>query len=245
EGIHVDPAKIESIKDWASPKTPTKIQISTYVSKCLTYAKVKAKYPKPSGLLVQPEIPQWKWENIIMDFVTKLPKTLTGQDMIWVIIDCLTKSAYFLPMKENDSMDKLTGQYLKEVVSRHGVPVSIISDRDGRFTSHFWQTIQKLEDMLRACVIDFEKSWDRHLALVKFSYNNNYHTSIKAAPIEALYDHKCQSHICSADVRDSQLTGTEIVHETTKKIIQIKSQIQAARDRRKSYANMRQKPLEF
>ncbi|GJW53336.1 putative reverse transcriptase domain-containing protein [Tanacetum coccineum] len=134
-------------------------------------------------------MPQWMWENITMDFVTKLPKTSTGQDTIWVIVDRLTKSAHFLPMKETDSMEKLTRQYLKEVVSRHGVPVLIISDRYSRFTSHFWQslertlgtqldmstayhpqtngqserTIQTLKDMLRACVIDFRKGWDRHL----------------------------------------------------------------------------------
>ncbi|GKD84454.1 putative reverse transcriptase domain-containing protein [Tanacetum coccineum] len=163
----------------------------------------------------------------------------TGQGTIWVIIDCLTKSAHFLPMREDDSLEKLTRQYLKEVVSRHGVLVSIISDRDGRFTSHFWQslhkalgtqldmsttyhpqtndqserTIQTLEDMLRACVLDFGKSWDRHLLL--------------------------------AEVGDSQLTGLEIIHETTEKIIQIKNRIQATRDRQKSYADVRWKPLEF
>ncbi|GKC62200.1 putative reverse transcriptase domain-containing protein [Tanacetum coccineum] len=96
-----------------------------------------------SGLLVQPVIPVWKWENITMDFVTKLPRTPTGHNTIWVIVDQLTKSAHFLPMKENDSMEKLTRQYLKEVVSKHGVPVSIISDRDGRFTSQFWQSLNK------------------------------------------------------------------------------------------------------
>ncbi|GKD74591.1 putative reverse transcriptase domain-containing protein [Tanacetum coccineum] len=185
-----------------------KAEIATYVSKCLTCARVKAECQKPFGLLVQPVIPVWKWENIMMDFVTKLPKTSSGQDTIWVIVDRLTKSAHFLPMKETDSMEKLTRQYLKEVVSRLGVPVSIISDRDSRFTSHFWQsmnkalgtqldmstayhpqtdgqserTIQTLEDMLRACVIDFGKGWDRHPPLVDFSYNNSYHTSIKAAP---------------------------------------------------------------
>ncbi|GKB38219.1 putative reverse transcriptase domain-containing protein [Tanacetum coccineum] len=119
-----------------------KAEIAIYVSKCLTYAKVKDVYQKPSGLLVQPVIPIWKWENILMDFVTKLPKTVTGQDTIWVIVDRFTKSAHFLPMKETDSMEKLTRQYLKEVVSRHGVPVLIISDRDGRFTSQFWQSLQ-------------------------------------------------------------------------------------------------------
>ncbi|GJT52146.1 putative reverse transcriptase domain-containing protein [Tanacetum coccineum] len=246
-----------------------KAEISTYVNKCLTCAKVKAECQKPSGLLVQHVIPVWKWENIIMDFVTKLPKTSTGQDTIWVIVDRLMKSAHFLPIKETDSMEKLTRQYLKEVASRHGVPILIISDRDNKITSHFWQslnkalgtqldmstayhpqtdgqserTIQTLEDMLRACVIDFGKGWDRHLPLVEFSYNNNYHTSIKATPFEALYGRKCRSPICWTEVGDAQLTGPKIVHETTEKIIQIKKRIQAAQDRQKSYADRRRKPL--
>ncbi|GKD13095.1 putative reverse transcriptase domain-containing protein [Tanacetum coccineum] len=120
-----------------------KAEIATYVSKCVKCAKVKAEYQKPSGLLVQPEIPQWKWEKIKIDFVTKLPKTSISQDTIWVIVNYLTKSAHFLPIKETDSMETLTRQYLTEVVSRHGVPVSIIFDRDSRFTSHFWQSLQK------------------------------------------------------------------------------------------------------
>ncbi|GJW04527.1 putative reverse transcriptase domain-containing protein [Tanacetum coccineum] len=196
-----------------------KAEIATYVRKCMTCAK--------------------------------LPKMASGQDMIWVIVDRLTKSAHFLPAKENDSMEKLTRQYLKEVVSRHGVPVSIISDRDGRFVSQFWQslqeafgtqldmstayhpetdgqserTIQTLEDMLRACVIDFGKGWDRHLPLIEFSYNNSYHTSIKAAPFEALYGRKCRSPICWAEVGDAQLTGPEIVRRDNKKIKQIKHRL--------------------
>nr|GEW67353.1 putative reverse transcriptase domain-containing protein [Tanacetum cinerariifolium] len=194
---------------WPNMKTDT----TTYVSKCLMCLKVKAKHQKPFGLLVQPEIPQWKWENITMDFVTKLPKTQSGNDTIWVVVDQLTKSAHFLPMKETDHMDKLVRLYLKEVVTRHGIPVLIICDRDPRFTSNFWKafhkamgtrldmstvyhletdgqrekTIQTLEDMLRACVIDFGNGWERHLPLVEFSYNNSYHASIKAAPFEALY----------------------------------------------------------
>ncbi|GJT51412.1 putative reverse transcriptase domain-containing protein [Tanacetum coccineum] len=204
-------------------------------------------------------------------FVIKLPKTSSGQDKIWVVVDRLTKSGYFLPMKETDSMEKLMRQYLKEVVSRHRVSVSIISDQDSKFTSHFWQslnkalgtqldmsttyhpqtdgqserTIQTLEDMLRACVIDFGKGWDRHLPLVEFSYNNSYHNSIKATPFEALYGQKCRSLIYWTEVGDAQLTGPEIIHETTEKIIQIKKRIQAVRDRQKSYADRRCKPLEF
>ncbi|GKB95723.1 putative reverse transcriptase domain-containing protein [Tanacetum coccineum] len=136
-------------------------------------------------------------------------------------------------MKETDSMEKLTRQYLKEVVSRHGVPDLIISDRDSKFTSHFWKSLNEA------------LGWDRHLPLAEFSYNNSYHTSIKTAPFKALYGRKCRSPICWAEVRDAQLTGIEIVYEITKKIIQIKKCIQAARDRQKSYADMRRKPLEF
>ncbi|GJY95613.1 putative reverse transcriptase domain-containing protein [Tanacetum coccineum] len=180
-----------------------KAEIATYVSKCLTCAKVKIEYQKPSGLLVQPEIPQWKWENITMDFVTKLPKTATG--------------------------------------TRLDMSTAYHPETDGQSE----RTIQTLEDMLRACVLDFGKGWDRHLPLVEFSYNNSYHTSIKAAPFEALYGRKCRSPICWAEVGDSQLTGPEIIHETTEKIVQIKSRIQAARDRQKSYADVRRKPLEF
>ncbi|GKD10122.1 putative reverse transcriptase domain-containing protein [Tanacetum coccineum] len=128
-----------------------------------------------------------------------------------VIVDHLTKSTHFLPMREDDTLEKLTRQYLKEVVSRHGVPVSIISDRDGKFTSHFWKHLNKA------------LGWDKHLPLVEFSYNNIYHTSIKAALFEALYGRKCRSPICWAEVGDRQLTGPEIIHETTEKIVQIKS----------------------
>ncbi|GJW42596.1 putative reverse transcriptase domain-containing protein [Tanacetum coccineum] len=120
-----------------------KRDIATYVSKCLTCSKVKAEHQRPSRLLQQPEIPEWKWDNITMDFITKLPRTKSGHDTIWVIVERLTKSAYFLAMHEDYSMEKLVRLYIDEIVTRHGVPVSIISDQDRRFTSRFWQTLQK------------------------------------------------------------------------------------------------------
>ncbi|GKF13575.1 putative reverse transcriptase domain-containing protein [Tanacetum coccineum] len=217
--------------------------IAEYVGKCLTWFRVKAECQKPSSLLIQPEIPIWKWGRIMINFVTKLPKTLNGHDIIWVIVDRLTKSAHFIPTRETDSIKTLTRLYIKEIVSRNGVPISIISDHDSHFTSIFWQsmqsdlgtqldmsaayhpdtdgkserTIQTLEDMLRAC----------------------------ATPFEALYGRKCRSPVCWAKVGDVQLTGLEIIHETTKKIVQIRQRLQAARDRQRSYANVRRKPLEF
>ncbi|KAJ0833047.1 putative nucleotidyltransferase, Ribonuclease H [Helianthus annuus] len=248
-----------------------KAHIAAYVGKCLTCARVKIEYQKPAGLLQQPEIPKWKWEQISMDFVTGLPRSQRGNDTIWVIVDRLTKSAHFLAIKETDKFSTLAEIYLKEVVSRHGVPTSIISDRDARFTSELWQamhksfgsrldmstayhpqtdgqserTIQTLEDMLRACVIDFGKNWEKHLPLVEFSYNNSYHTSIQAAPFEALYGRKCRSPLCWAEIGDSQLTGPELVVDTTEKISQIRQRMAAARDRQKSYADKRKRPLEF
>ncbi|GJZ74588.1 reverse transcriptase domain-containing protein [Tanacetum coccineum] len=116
--------------------------IAEYVGKCLTCSRVKAECQKPSGLLIQPKIPTWKWERITMDFVTKLPKTSNGHDTIWVIVDRLTKSAHFIPIKATDSMETLTRLYIKEIISRHGVPISIISDHDSYFTSRFWQSMQ-------------------------------------------------------------------------------------------------------
>ncbi|GKB22537.1 putative reverse transcriptase domain-containing protein [Tanacetum coccineum] len=248
-----------------------KADIATYVSKCLTCARVKAEHQRRSGLLVQPKIPQWKWDNITMDFVTKLPKSTQGHDTIWVIVDRLTKSAIFIPMRENDPMEKLARMYLKEVVTRHGIPVSIIYDHDPRFSSNFWKllqkalgtsldmsttyhpetdgqserTIQTIEDMLRACVIDFGNGWIKHLPLVEFSYNNSYYASIKVAPFEALYGQKCHLPVCWSEVGEAQLTGLDLVQETTEKIIQIKQGIQAARDRQKSYAELKRKPMEF
>nr|GFC76020.1 reverse transcriptase domain-containing protein [Tanacetum cinerariifolium] len=120
-----------------------KADITTYVSKCLMCAKVKADHQRPSGLLVQPTIHVWKWDNITMDFITKLRKSSQGFDTIWVIVDRLTKFAHFLPIRENDPMDKLARLYLDRVVTRHGTPVSIICNRDGRFTPNFWKYFQK------------------------------------------------------------------------------------------------------
>ncbi|GJY00834.1 putative reverse transcriptase domain-containing protein [Tanacetum coccineum] len=174
-------------------------------------------------------------------------------------------------MRETDPMDKLARIYLKEVVTRHEIPISIIYDRDPRFASNFWRslqnalgtnldmstayhpqtdgqserTIQTLEDMLRACAIDFGKGWVNYLPLVEFSYNNSYHASIKAAPFEALYGRKCRSPICWTEVGEAQILGPELNQETTEKIIQIKQRMQAARDRKKSYADLKRKPMEF
>nr|GEY33144.1 putative reverse transcriptase domain-containing protein [Tanacetum cinerariifolium] len=220
-----------------------KTDIATYVSKCLTWAKVKAEHQRSSGLLVQPKIPEWKWDTITMNFVTKLPKSSQGCDTIWVIVDLLTKSAIFTPIRETDPMDKLERIYLKEnaLGTRLDMSTAYHPEIDGQSE----RTIQTLKDMLRACTIDIRKGWVNHFPLVKFSYNNSYHASIKAAPLEALYSQKCRSPICWTEVREAQILGPKLIQETTEKIVQIKQRIQAARDRQKSYADLKRKPMEF
>ncbi|GKE37284.1 putative reverse transcriptase domain-containing protein, partial [Tanacetum coccineum] len=195
-----------------------KKDIATYVSKCLTCLKL----PSVNSL-----------------FLSK-----SGHDTIWVIVDRLTKSAHFLAIREDYSTEKLAKIYIDEIVARHGVPISIISDRDGRFTSRCWQTVQKALGT-RACVIDFGGSWDVHLPLAEFSYNNSYHSSIRCAPFEALYGRKCRSPVLWAEIGESSLIGPELVQETTDKVVLIKEKLKAARDRQKSYADNRRKPLEF
>nr|GEX03533.1 retrotransposon protein, putative, Ty3-gypsy subclass [Tanacetum cinerariifolium] len=190
-----------------------KKDIAVYVSRCLTCLKATAEHQRPSGLLQPPEIPEWKWERIVIDFVTKLPRTSSWHDTIWVIIDWLTKFAQFLPMREDYKMDRLARIYLNKIVSQNGVPISIISDRDSRCKLKFLQTmqetlgtkldmstayhlqtdgqsghtIQTLEDMLRACILDFGGRWDVHPPLVDFSFNNSYHSSVRCAQFKALY----------------------------------------------------------
>ena len=190
-----------------------KNDIFEYVAKCLTSQQVKAEHQVPSGLLNPLLIPQWKWDNITKDFVSGFPLTQKKHDAIWVIVDRLTKSAHFLPIRLNYSMDHLADLYVNEIVRLHGILVSIVSDRDPRFTSRFWKELQStfgtrlnfsidfhpqtdgqservihvLEDMLWRCVLDFPGSWDRYIPLMEFAYNNSYQSSIGMAPYEALY----------------------------------------------------------
>ncbi|GJS01906.1 putative reverse transcriptase domain-containing protein [Tanacetum coccineum] len=171
----------------------------------------------------------YRWPNMKADIATYLPKSSQVYDTIWVIVDRLTKSAIFVPMRETDPIEKLARMYLKEVVTRHRLPVLIICHRDPRFTSNCWRSLQKA----------LGTSLDMNTVY------HPYHTSIKAAPFEALYGRKCCSLVFWAEVGEVQLTGPEIVQETTEKVIQIMQRIQAARDRQKSYTDLKCNPMEF
>ena len=198
-----------------------------------------------------------------MDFMIGLPHTFQKHDAVWVITDRLTKSAHFLPIQTSDSLDKLASLYIAEIVRLHGVPLSIVSDRDPRFTLHFWdslqkalgtklhfstafhpqtdgqleRTIQTLEDMMRACTLEFKSNWDDHLTLLEFAYNNGYHSSIGMAPYEALYERKCRSPIYWDVEGLRQLEGPDLVQETVDKIQVVNKCLKVAQDHQESYTD--------
>ncbi|KAL0556838.1 hypothetical protein IC582_005355 [Cucumis melo] len=214
-----------------------KREVAEFVSRCLVCQQVKASRQKPAGLLQPLSIPEWKWENVSMDFITGLPRTLRGFTVIWVVVDRLTKSAHFVPGKSTYTASKWAQLYMSEIVRLHGVPVLIVSDRDARFTSKFWKGLQTamgtrldfstafhpqtdgqterlnqvLEDMLRACALEFPGSWDSHLHLMEFAYNNSYQATIGMAPFEALYGKCCRSPVCWGEVGEQRLMGPELV----------------------------------
>ena len=240
-----------------------KREIAEYVSRCAICQQVKVERKKPFGLMQLLPVPQLKWENITMDFVYKLPRTRNGYDGIWVIVDRLTKSSHFIPVRDNYSFSRLAELFISGIDKYHGVPVSIIFDRDPKFTSKFWvafqealgsrllysmayhpqtdgqseRTIQTLEDMLRTSVLQFGESWHKRLDLIEFVYNNSYHSSIGMSPFEALYGISCCTPLCWSEVGERALEGPEIVEETTQNIQVIKSNLKAAQDRQKSLAD--------
>lgn len=192
--------------------TKMKIEIACYVARCDTCQKVKAIHLRSAGELQPLPIPVWKWDDIGMDFIVGLPKTAKGFDSIWVIIDRLTKTAHFLPVKTTYTASTYAKIYFDRILSLHGVPKTIVSDRGTQFVSQFWRCLheslgiellyslayhpqtggqaervnQILEDLLRSCALNFLDKWDDCLPLVEFSYNNSYQESIKMAPFEAL-----------------------------------------------------------
>ena len=248
-----------------------KKEIASFVSRCLTCQQVKAEHQRPAGKIQLLLIQMWKWEKITIDFVTGLPRTQRQHDAIWVIVDRLTKSAHFLPVNVVDSLEKLAKLYVDEIVRLHGVPVLIVLDRDPRFTSRFWpslqtelgtrllfstafypqtggqseRTIQTLEDMLRACVMEFKGSWDTYLALMEFAYNNGYQASIEMAPFEAQYGRKCRIPVCWDEVGERKIVGPELVQFTSEKVKVFCDNLKIARDRQKSYGDNRRRDLQF
>ncbi|WVZ52529.1 hypothetical protein U9M48_003577 [Paspalum notatum var. saurae] len=235
-----------------------KREVAEYVALCDVCQRVKAEHQKPAGLLQPLKIPEWKWEEIGMDFIVGLPRTQSGFDSIWVVVDRLTKVAHFIPIKTTYSGAKLAELYMSRIVCLHGVPKKIVSDRGTQFTSHFWKrlhesmgtklnfssayhpqtdgqterTNQILEDMLRACAIQYGTSWDKSLPYAEFSYNNSYQASIKMSPFQALYGRRCRTPLHWDQPGEKQLFGPGIIED-------------AERQARRVMRDNRRRDLEF
>jgi hypothetical protein len=248
-----------------------KVDVAKYVASCSVCQQVKAEHKRPAGLLQSLAVPEWPWDDIAMDFVVGLPRTQRGKDAIWVVVDRLSKVAHFIPIRTTNSASDLAPIYVREIVRLHGVPKTIVSDRDAKFVSKFWEglqsalgtelrrstsfhpqtdgqserTIQTLEDMLRCCVLSWQGSWEDHLPLVEFSYNNSYQASIRMAPYEALYGRKCRSPLCWTAVGEKAVLGPDWVQQTTERVAEIRQHMLAAQSRQKSYADPKRRSLEF
>jgi hypothetical protein len=232
---------------------------------------VKAEHLKPAGTLQTLPIPSWKWEDISMDFITGLPRTLHGYNSIWVIVDRLTKSAHFLPVKATYPIEKYVELYLTKIVCLHGVPKTIVFDRGPQFTAHFWESLHNamgttltfstayhpptggqtervkkiLEDMLRASTIIYGKDWETFLPFAEFSYNNSFQASIGMSPFEALYGRSCRTPLNWSVSGERRYFGLEIVNDAEEKVRTIQERLQTAQGRQKHYADRQHRELNF
>ncbi|WVZ70557.1 LOW QUALITY PROTEIN: hypothetical protein U9M48_019216 [Paspalum notatum var. saurae] len=242
--------------------------VAEYVAVCDTCQRVKAEHQRPAGLLQPLKIPEWKWEEISMDFIVGLPKTQKGYNSIWVVVDRLTKVAHFIPVNTTYSVQEL---YISRIVCLHGVPKRIISDRGSQFTSRFWEqlhdsldsklrfstayhpqtdgqterTNQILKDMLRACAIQYGTSWDKSPPYAEFSYNNSYQASLKKSPFEALYGRRFMTPLFWNQTGEKQVFGPDLIRDAEQQIKMVRENLRVAQSRQKSYADVRRRDLTF
>jgi hypothetical protein len=251
--------------------TRMKREIARYVSECDTCQRIKASHLKSAGALQPLSIPSWKWDDISMDFIVGLPNTSRHHDSIWVIVDRLTKLAHLLLVHTTDKAQKYAELYIDRIVCLHGLPRTIVSDRGAQFVARFWEQLQEslgtklirslayhpqtdgqtervnqiLEDMLRACMIDCGKNWDKYLSLAEFAYNNSYQSSLRMAPFEALYGRRCRTPLNWSQSGEREIFGLHLVTEAEGKVKLIRKNLEAAQARQKSYHDKRRKPLQF
>jgi transposase InsO family protein len=248
-----------------------KRETTEYVARCDSCQRIKAEHQRPTGLLQPLQIPQWKWDEIGMDFIVSLLRTRAGYDSIWVVVDRLTKASHFIPVKTTYNSAVLAELYMSQIVCLHGIPKKIISDRGTQFTSHFWQqlhealgthlkfssayhlqtdgqterTNQILEDMLRVCALQDQLGWDKRLPYAEFSYNNSYQASLKMSPFEALYGRNCRTPLHWDQLGERQVFGPEILLEAEENIRMVRENLKAAQSRQRSYADTRRRELSF
>jgi hypothetical protein len=246
-----------------------KREIAEYVARCDSCQRIKAEHQKPAGLLQPLQIPQWKWDEIGMDFIVGLPHTRAGYDSIWVIVDRLTKATHFIPVKTTYNSAVLAELYMSRIVCLHGIPKKIVSDRGTQFTSHFLQQLHEalgthlkfsstyhpqtdgqtertnkiLEDMLRACALQDKLGWDKRLPYAEFSYNNSYQASLKMSPFQALYGRNCRTPLHWDQPDERQVFGPYIFLEEN--IRMVRENLKAAQSRQRSYADTRRRELSF
>jgi hypothetical protein len=246
-------------------------KIAEYLARCQDCQQDKVEHQHPAGLLQPLPLPEWKWETILLDFITGLPKTQKHNDSIMVVIDKLSKSTHFIPLKSTFKAINIAEIFMKEIFRLHGIPKMVISDRDVKFTSAFWKelfarlntnlnfstsyhpqtdgntkrTNQIVEDMLCMYVRTKLKKWEDYLQLVEFAYNNGYQTSAKISPFEVLYGRKCTTLISWDNPADRLMVGPEMLQEMENMVRKVQQNLKEAQNRQKSYANQKRRNLKF
>jgi hypothetical protein len=217
------------------------------------------------------QVPEWKWEEIAMNFIMGLPRTQSHYDSIWVVVDRLTKVAHFILVKTTYSRPQLVELYMLRIVCLYGVPKKIVSDKGTQFTLKFWERLhetldtqlrfssayhpqtdgqtervnQILEDMLRACALQYGRSWNQSLLYAEFSYNNSYQESLKMTPFEMLYGCRCRTPLFWSEAREQKVFGPDILQEAEKQVCMVRENLRVAQSRQKSYADHRRRDLSF
>jgi hypothetical protein len=248
-----------------------KVDIAKYVAVCDTCHRMKASHLKSAGVLQPLSIPMWKWDDISMDFIVGLPLIVRKKDSIWVIVDRLTKTTHFIAVHTTYSLQQYAELYMDHIVCLHGIPKTIISDRGTQFVAHFLEQLheclrtklirsssyhlqtdgqtervnQILEDMLRASILHFDKSWDKCLSLAEFSYNDSYQASLKMAPFDALYGRRCRTLLNWLEARERTLFGPDLVKDAEERVQVIRENLKMARMRQKSYHDKGTAPRHF
>jgi hypothetical protein len=248
-----------------------KVDIAMYVAECDTCHRMKASHLKSAGELQPLSIPMWKWDDISMDFIVGLPLTARQKDSIWVIVDRLTKTAHFIVVHTTCSVQQYAELYMDHIVRLHGIPKTIISDRGTQFVARFWEQFHEclgtklirsssyhlqtdgqterinyiLEDMLRASILHFDKSWDKCLSLAELSYNNSYQASLKMAPFDALYGRRCRTPLNWSEAGERTLFGPDLVKDAEERVQVIRENLKMAQMRQKSYHDKGTAPRHF
>lgn len=248
-----------------------KRDIVEFIALCGVCSRVKAEHQKPAGFLRPLPIRDWKWDKVGMDFITGLPRTRSGYDSIWVVVDRLTKVAHFIPVKTTYTNAQLAKRYISRIVCLHEVPKEIVSERGTQFTSRFWGQLHEslgtrlefntafhpqtdgqtervnhiLEDMLRACALHYGSNWDENLPYAEFSYNNSFQASIGMSPFEALYGSKCRTPLLWDGVGDRSLFGPDMIKDAEEKVRLIRNRLKVAQSRQKSYADTKHREVTY